>query len=268
MKTINHQRRKCYNDIYITDNQHIHDVAINESMFHLDFLFNFSFVNYFHDGPLTIDPHWHTAFLVNDMVDLNRAFFVKHTLILYLKSDKSYDRVMPFIAGSYSRLILYGQFTWTQVEHLIHDKVKKVRIMGKIDVKPSDYDVVVKFMLRFCCGFDYKFSIHDECFPSSLMEKLKKATENHETYSLVDRGNELQHFIHEKNPFFLFCKLTRAVYESLAATINQSVAVVKSYEADLVLHNGVVLGKLERTLHVKLRGDDIGTPLAPVPAKY
>uniref|UniRef100_A0A7E4W5Z4 F-box domain-containing protein n=1 Tax=Panagrellus redivivus TaxID=6233 RepID=A0A7E4W5Z4_PANRE len=150
MKAFSEQRRKCYDDIYITDDQNIHDKAVELRFLHLYCM------SYLSDGPLTIDPSWQSVLLVNNIVDVNKAFFVKHTLILDLTSGESYDQAMPFITGSYYRLVLYGEYTWTQVEHLIKDKVKKVRVMGTIDVEPSDHDVVIQFVLRFCRGFDNK----------------------------------------------------------------------------------------------------------------
>jgi putative transcription factor len=54
----------------------------------------------------------------------------------------------------------------------------------------------------------------------------------------------------------------------LAQAINEKPQIVNEYEAGKAIPNNQILGKLERTLGVKLRGKDIGTPLqAKAPAK-
>jgi putative transcription factor len=56
--------------------------------------------------------------------------------------------------------------------------------------------------------------------------------------------------------------------ELLAQAINEKPQIVNEYEAGKAIPNNQILGKLERTLGVKLRGKDIGTPLqAKAPAK-
>ncbi len=44
--------------------------------------------------------------------------------------------------------------------------------------------------------------------------------------------------------------------------INEQATVVNTYEAGKAIPNNQILGKLERALGVKLRGKDIGAPLA------
>jgi putative transcription factor len=49
----------------------------------------------------------------------------------------------------------------------------------------------------------------------------------------------------------------------LSTKINEKVEVVREYENGKAIPNQQVLAKLERVLGVKLRGKDIGQPLAP-----
>lgn len=55
--------------------------------------------------------------------------------------------------------------------------------------------------------------------------------------------------------------------KELATKINEKATVVNEYEAGKAIPNQQVLGKLERALGIKLRGKDIGAPLAPRGAK-
>jgi putative transcription factor len=49
----------------------------------------------------------------------------------------------------------------------------------------------------------------------------------------------------------------------LSTRINEKVEIVREYESGKAIPNQQVLAKLERALGVKLRGSDIGKPLAP-----
>uniref|UniRef100_A0A915DIY8 HTH cro/C1-type domain-containing protein n=1 Tax=Ditylenchus dipsaci TaxID=166011 RepID=A0A915DIY8_9BILA len=54
----------------------------------------------------------------------------------------------------------------------------------------------------------------------------------------------------------------------LGAHVNEKVKVIKEYESAKAIPNTNILAKMERALGVKLRGKDIGQPLAaPVPKK-
>ncbi|RKP31955.1 MBF1-domain-containing protein [Metschnikowia bicuspidata] len=55
-------------------------------------------------------------------------------------------------------------------------------------------------------------------------------------------------------------KLTQ---KDLATKVNEKPQVINDYEAGRAIPNQQVLGKLERTLGVKLRGKNIGEPLFP-----
>lgn len=55
--------------------------------------------------------------------------------------------------------------------------------------------------------------------------------------------------------------------KDLATRISEKPQVIADYEAGKAIPNNQVLGKLERSLGVKLRGKDIGTPLEAGPKK-
>jgi putative transcription factor len=49
--------------------------------------------------------------------------------------------------------------------------------------------------------------------------------------------------------------------KDLAAKVNEKVSVLQDYESGKAIPNPQILGKLERALGVKLRGNDIGKKL-------
>ena len=49
--------------------------------------------------------------------------------------------------------------------------------------------------------------------------------------------------------------------KDLAAKVNEKVSVLQDYESGKAIPNPQILGKLERNLGVKLRGNDIGKKL-------
>lgn len=55
--------------------------------------------------------------------------------------------------------------------------------------------------------------------------------------------------------------------KDLATKINEKQQIVNDYEAGRGIPNNIILGKMERALGMKLRGKDIGQPLAPPSAK-
>ncbi|KAI6175620.1 Endothelial differentiation-related factor 1 [Aphelenchoides bicaudatus] len=55
--------------------------------------------------------------------------------------------------------------------------------------------------------------------------------------------------------------------KDLGTKINEKVEVIREYENGKAIPNQQVLAKLERTLGVKLRGKEMGQPIAPKPAK-
>uniref|UniRef100_A0A7E4VHX6 F-box domain-containing protein n=1 Tax=Panagrellus redivivus TaxID=6233 RepID=A0A7E4VHX6_PANRE len=162
LKNLNSHRRKSYTTVYITDNRQVSDAAKaypqKESDFNLLYHFSkFSLIKYILDGPLTINPTWQTVLRAVQIAIDDKPLYINDTLILYLLQADSYDRMMPLVAGTYARLVLYGQYTWTQVKQLIHSNVKKVRIMGNVDVEPEEYDDAIQFVLRFPRGIGYKY---------------------------------------------------------------------------------------------------------------
>uniref|UniRef100_A0A7E4VA68 Transcriptional regulator n=1 Tax=Panagrellus redivivus TaxID=6233 RepID=A0A7E4VA68_PANRE len=146
------RRYKVYSSVYVTDTVQVFHLASKNVQPRI----NWCWFHYIVDGPFTFDPWWQSALLMDNSSGDNDIICVNNTLTLHLDNIKNYDRVIPLIAGSYSRLVLHRQCTWAQVKLLIKSNVKQVRIMNKIRVTPEEYDDVVKFIFSFCRDFDNK----------------------------------------------------------------------------------------------------------------
>jgi len=55
--------------------------------------------------------------------------------------------------------------------------------------------------------------------------------------------------------------------KDLATKINEKPQIINDYEAGRGIPNNIILGKMERVLQIKLRGKEIGQPIAPPTAK-
>ncbi|ORZ34875.1 hypothetical protein BCR44DRAFT_1435322 [Catenaria anguillulae PL171] len=94
-----------------------------------------------------------------------------------------------------------------------------------------------------------------------------KAGSDHRHIAKVDREDEQFHIKHV--PLDVGRAIMKArqdkelTQKDLATKINEKPTVVADYEAGRAQPNQQILTKLERALGVKLRGKDIGQPLAP-----
>ncbi|KAF7638424.1 HTH cro/C1-type domain-containing protein [Meloidogyne graminicola] len=115
----------------------------------------------------------------------------------------------------------------------------------------------------------------------------KKRGDNVETTKKYFAGQNRQHNVdkntatldaeteelhHERVPLSLGLAIQQArqakewTQKQLATKINEKVEVVREYENAKAVPNQQILGKLERTLEVKLRGKEIGQPLKAAPS--
>uniref|UniRef100_A0A915MXQ1 Histone acetyltransferase n=3 Tax=Meloidogyne TaxID=189290 RepID=A0A915MXQ1_MELJA len=84
--------------------------------------------------------------------------------------------------------------------------------------------------------------------------------------AVLDAETEELH--HERVPLSLGLAIQQArqakewTQKALATKINEKAEVIREYESAKAVPNQVILGKLERVLEVKLRGKEIGQPLA------
>uniref|UniRef100_A0A7E4ZSY2 Response regulator n=1 Tax=Panagrellus redivivus TaxID=6233 RepID=A0A7E4ZSY2_PANRE len=85
-----------------------------------------------------------------------RLIYVEDTLNLHCESIEICEKIIPFIIGPYSRLIISGNITWNQAKRLITANVKHVRIDARMQFKPKERSDFVNFVMKFCRGIVYK----------------------------------------------------------------------------------------------------------------
>uniref|UniRef100_A0A7E4UNZ4 Glycosyltransferase family 1 protein n=1 Tax=Panagrellus redivivus TaxID=6233 RepID=A0A7E4UNZ4_PANRE len=148
-------RHELHDQVKIADSPSVYRSAVR-MVFWLGIFRYFKFLQYLYDGPWSTIPIWGSVLSVNEIVDRNKLIYVQDTLVLHCKSSQGYKKVIPFITGPYSRLIIDGHITWKQAKQLITANVKQVRIDAKIHFWSKERKEFVKFIEQFCRGTAYK----------------------------------------------------------------------------------------------------------------
>uniref|UniRef100_A0A7E4V8V4 F-box domain-containing protein n=1 Tax=Panagrellus redivivus TaxID=6233 RepID=A0A7E4V8V4_PANRE len=147
-----------YDQVLITDSDEVYRLATRDTyvLRIFKFLYQFKYLRLMIDGDYTINPTWKTVLLVDEIIDKNIYISVNDTLILYCISKEKCKEVIPFLGGSYTRLVIYGVCPWTQAKQLIYSDVKEVRIRARIQLHPLRYRKFAKFVVRHCRSYDQR----------------------------------------------------------------------------------------------------------------
>uniref|UniRef100_A0A7E4W220 Helitron_like_N domain-containing protein n=1 Tax=Panagrellus redivivus TaxID=6233 RepID=A0A7E4W220_PANRE len=175
----------AHRQVFITDNPAICREASRDT-----FLFRFCKLldKFKHwrenkDGNHTIYPVWDSVLLVDEIVDRNKKIYVDDTLIMHCQIE-NFEKVIPYIFGPYSRLVLHGDSTWNQVKRLVQSGVKQVRHSGLIRLQPTELDDFVDFVMRHSRGLEYTFSFSSGNHSHHVVPKLNNACRFHNTHSV------------------------------------------------------------------------------------
>uniref|UniRef100_A0A7E4VA75 F-box domain-containing protein n=1 Tax=Panagrellus redivivus TaxID=6233 RepID=A0A7E4VA75_PANRE len=77
-------------------------------------------------------------------VKLNKIkFYVNDTLVLYCATIESYDQLIPYICGPYTRISIRGHIRWDQVKRLIHPNLGFLYVFERFGVFGLDGFTVV-----------------------------------------------------------------------------------------------------------------------------
>uniref|UniRef100_A0A7E4VK63 BPH_3 domain-containing protein n=1 Tax=Panagrellus redivivus TaxID=6233 RepID=A0A7E4VK63_PANRE len=139
-----------YDEVFITDSEDVYNNASKDIFFIqiLSSILKIKVLRYLFDGFYNINPTWRSVLHLDTITERKRRFYVDGTLILHCRTTEGYENVIPFIHGPYSRVILHGKITWSQVKRLIGPDVRQIRIAADFEIVPEDYDDFVKFMSR------------------------------------------------------------------------------------------------------------------------
>uniref|UniRef100_A0A7E4W5U2 Uncharacterized protein n=1 Tax=Panagrellus redivivus TaxID=6233 RepID=A0A7E4W5U2_PANRE len=190
----------AHEQVFITDNHVVSREAIRDT-----FLFRFckcldqfKYWRKTKDGRYSVEPVWKSVLLVDEFIDRDKDLYVDDSLILHCHTE-NYEKVIPKIVGSYSRLVLHCTITWDQLKRLVHPGLKQIRVSGIIHIEPTEYNNFVAFLFYYSRGLDYTFSFFGKShYDDELLIRLKDAFRNHETHSLLHAyDDDMFHIVHK-----------------------------------------------------------------------
>uniref|UniRef100_A0A7E4W9D0 Band_3_cyto domain-containing protein n=1 Tax=Panagrellus redivivus TaxID=6233 RepID=A0A7E4W9D0_PANRE len=113
---------------------------------------------------------------VDDIVKDNKLIHVTDTLVLHIDTISSFEKLIPFICGPFTRLTIHGgDIKLDQLKRLMRDTVRKVEITAQIELKRDEYDDAVRLITQHVRGVGYVFNL--ESTPQ-LITKVKPAVES------------------------------------------------------------------------------------------
>uniref|UniRef100_A0A7E4UUZ6 DUF223 domain-containing protein n=1 Tax=Panagrellus redivivus TaxID=6233 RepID=A0A7E4UUZ6_PANRE len=146
----------AHEQVFITDNQVV-GVKAKEDTFLFRIwkcLDQFEFCRSTFDGCHTIYPVWKSVLMVDEIIDMKNRIYVSDTLILDCQIQ-GYENVIPKIFGPYTRLVLHGTITLSQVQRLMRPSVKHVRINARLQIEPAEYDDFVRLVVNHIRSVEY-----------------------------------------------------------------------------------------------------------------
>uniref|UniRef100_A0A7E4ZTI2 DUF2313 domain-containing protein n=1 Tax=Panagrellus redivivus TaxID=6233 RepID=A0A7E4ZTI2_PANRE len=135
-----------YDQLFITDDDALFKLGSEKARFFRWFRIYYKKVRYLVDGHISFYPTWHSVLSVDDGINKNGKIYVTDTLVLQCLRVESYDKIIPRITGSYTRLVLCGNITWVQAKLLIHPEVQHIKIYGHLIIYDEEYDDFVEFV--------------------------------------------------------------------------------------------------------------------------
>uniref|UniRef100_A0A7E4VLG3 F-box domain-containing protein n=1 Tax=Panagrellus redivivus TaxID=6233 RepID=A0A7E4VLG3_PANRE len=161
VKKIRTFRPKAYDQVFITDNEDVYKWASKETFLTVvfKFFYQYAFGKYVFDGESNVNPVWQTVLRVDDIVSKKRHIHVEDTLILHCDSIDAYKKVIRYISGPYTRLVLHGNINATQIRKITHPGVKKVRINAAIEIPTGQHTKLANFVAKHVCSDDSRYVI-------------------------------------------------------------------------------------------------------------
>uniref|UniRef100_A0A7E4UL37 Transmembrane protein n=1 Tax=Panagrellus redivivus TaxID=6233 RepID=A0A7E4UL37_PANRE len=149
----------------------------------LKMMYKFSLLKAAFDGWGDLNPVWQAVLRVDDIVNKRQHAYARDTLVLHCDSTNSYEKIIPFICGPYTRLVLHGNINVDQVKRLANSNVKKVRISAILDLLEEDYDDFVEFISKHCSSGNKCFALcRNESLTSEFIDQLEENFSRKEFY--------------------------------------------------------------------------------------
>uniref|UniRef100_A0A7E4ZRT5 Anoctamin n=1 Tax=Panagrellus redivivus TaxID=6233 RepID=A0A7E4ZRT5_PANRE len=203
-------RPERIDQVFITDLAVVKYLATkNRIPFFRRYKFLYKHLRFFIDYINYFSVSYHYALSLNEVIAKQRQIYVEDTLFLHCESVESYDKLLPYICGPYTRLVLCGRITWPQIRRLIHAKVLRVYIYATIEIKPEEYDDFAALVVQQTRSLHSSFHVQYNIVPE-FRATIAKAFKNHATHSywLFEEGFDTWVVIHKNyHWYYLMCWL-------------------------------------------------------------
>uniref|UniRef100_A0A7E4W7F0 Short transient receptor potential channel 5 n=1 Tax=Panagrellus redivivus TaxID=6233 RepID=A0A7E4W7F0_PANRE len=224
---------KVFDQVFITNSDDVRRWASKDTFFFrvFKFLYQYGILRVIFDGYGGVNPMWQAVLLVDDVIDKKREICIEDTLVLHCDSPDAYDKIIPYIYGPYTRLVLHGCITVDQVKQLVNKNVQNVRISAKIEMTERDYDGFAKFMVTQPYGLNPCFTIcRNEDLALEFVKKLEKCSGKNRSIPRIE--------VDEKTICLTTSNITPIVYSiyfSFLIVVISSVSTNESIFAKLFL---------------------------------
>uniref|UniRef100_A0A7E4W487 Peptidase_M1 domain-containing protein n=1 Tax=Panagrellus redivivus TaxID=6233 RepID=A0A7E4W487_PANRE len=175
-------QHQAYDHVFITNNDKVYKWASTDTVLFSIFkiLHQFAFFRFFLDGMNHTNPMWESVVHVRDIRRTKCCIYAEETLVLHFSSPNTYDYVIPYICGPYTRLILHGNIRGDQVLRLIHPGVKRVRINATIQMPMQQYGHFAEYIASKFQGFNSSFVLFNTpTVTNQLKSKMREAWKRH-----------------------------------------------------------------------------------------
>uniref|UniRef100_A0A7E4ZTI4 WWE domain-containing protein n=1 Tax=Panagrellus redivivus TaxID=6233 RepID=A0A7E4ZTI4_PANRE len=194
----NHQtcpgtEKEVRDQLYITDNKSVYEWASKKTFIFRIFKLVYWAYRWSYDA-FGLSPTWHSVMYVDDIVKDNKLIHVTDTLVLHIDTFSSFEKLIPFICGPFTRLTIHGgDIKLDQLKRLIRDTVRKVEITAQIELKRDEYDDAVRLITQHVRGFGYVFNLKST---PQLITKVKPVVESNRYFHAQNPSSDNCNVIH------------------------------------------------------------------------
>uniref|UniRef100_A0A7E4V650 Bestrophin homolog n=1 Tax=Panagrellus redivivus TaxID=6233 RepID=A0A7E4V650_PANRE len=173
--------------LYITDDETVSKWASKKVFVFRTFKILYWLVRWLFDGS-SFSPTWHSVLSVDEVIKMGRPICVSDTLVLHCQSIEAFEKVIPYICGPYTRLMIHGgSISLDQLKRLMKDTVRKVEITANIQLRYSEYNDAVQLIMQHVRETRDNFNLESS---PQLITEVKSAIEGDRYLRLFAFENE------------------------------------------------------------------------------
>uniref|UniRef100_A0A7E4ZTE1 PGG domain-containing protein n=1 Tax=Panagrellus redivivus TaxID=6233 RepID=A0A7E4ZTE1_PANRE len=176
-----------FDQLYITDDEAVYYWATNKVYWFQTLKYLYWLIRWMLDGA-SFKPTWHSVLTVEQIVKEKQLIYVSDTLVVNCQSIEAFEELIPFLMGSYTRLMIHGgSISLGQLRRLMKDTVRKVEITAKIELKSDEYGNAVQLIMRHVHKTGDNFHLMST---PQLITKVKSAVKGYEDLRLFASDDE------------------------------------------------------------------------------